>query len=116
MGLLKKDNHSKTYKLIGASIPLWLHHYLSLYCLAKSKTKSEVMKGWVDAWYSQVKPNEPQEKLVQEIIEKIHVEWTSSQKNTPEKTMDEFKKELETEMINRGLNPFQISIILKATK
>jgi len=116
MGLLKKDNHTKGYKLIGVSVPQWLHNYMSLYCLAKNKTKSDIMKGWADAWYTQTKGKEPQEKLVQEIIEKAHTEWQEVQNKTPEKSIEIYKEELESELKCRGMNLFQINIILKAVK
>ena len=116
MGILKRDNHTKGYKLIGVSIPQWLHNYISLYCLAKNKTKSDILKGMLDAWFTQTKPKEPQEKLVQEIIEKANVEWRDLLKKDSGHDIEEFKKELEVEMKNRGLNPFQIGIILKAIR
>jgi protease II len=116
MGILKTYNHTKAFKLIGVSVPLWLHNYISLYCLAKKKTKSDVMKGWIDSWYVQTKAKEPQEKLVQEIIEIINEEWKAVLKHNPEKTIEEFKCELEAEMKNRGFNSLQINIILKAVR
>jgi len=116
MGLLKIDNHTKGYKLIGVSTPLWLHNYLSLYCLAKKKTKSEVIRGWMDSWHTQTSAKEPQEKLVYELIECANEEWKSAQKYTPEKTIEEFKEELKKEMIDRGLNIPQMNIILKGIR
>lgn len=116
MTILKTDNHTKSHRLIGVSVPMWLHNYLSLYCLAKKKTKSDVMKGWIDSWHTQTKAKEPQEKLVQEIIEIINEDWKSVLKHNPEKLLEEYKEELNQEMVNRGLNPFQISIILKAIR
>jgi hypothetical protein len=116
MVLLKRDNHTKGYKLIGVSVPLWVHNYISLYCLAKNKTKSEIMKGWVGAWHDQVKSKEPEEKLVQEIIDMSNTEWAGIKKKTPEKTFVEFKEELEKELVCRGVSIYQIRIILKAIK
>jgi hypothetical protein len=115
MTILKKDKHSASYKLLGVSIPQWLHNYLSLYCLAKNKTKSEVMQGWIDVWHTQTKAKDPQEKLIQEIIGKANVEWAEVSKKT-DKPMVEFKDDLERELKLRGLNPFQINIILKGVK
>lgn len=116
MGILKKDNHTKGYKLVGVSVPQWLHNYISLYCLAKNKTKSDILKGMLDVWHAQIKLKEPQERLVQEIIEKANDEWKDVLRKNPEKTIDEFKAELECELKNRGLNPFQMNIILKAVR
>jgi len=116
MGILRTDNHAKSFKLVGVNVPNWLHNYMSLYCLAKNKTKSDILKGMLDVWHTQIKAKEPQEKLVQDITEKANTEWREVQKKTPEKTIDEFKDELEKEMKNRGLNSMQIGIILKAVK
>lgn len=116
MGILKTDRHTKSFKLVGVSIPQWLHNYISLYCLAKKKTKSDILKGMLDSWHVQTKAKEPQEKLVQEIIEIANEEWKVVLEKTPAKTIVEFKEELNKEMINRGLNPFQINIILKAVR
>lgn len=116
MGILKKDNHNVGYKLIGVSAPGWLHNYMSLYCLAKNKTKSDILKGMLDVWHTQIKSKEPQEKLIQDVIDKANDEWVCVHQKTPGKTIVEFKEELHTEMKNRGLNAFQTNIILKAVK
>jgi dTDP-4-dehydrorhamnose 3,5-epimerase-like enzyme len=70
----------------------------------------------LDAWHTQTKPKEPQEKLVQEIIDKVNVEWVEVRRKNPDKLITEFKDTLSVEMKNRGLNPLQMSIILKAIK
>jgi hypothetical protein len=116
MGLLKIDNHSKGYRLLGVSVPQWLHNYLSLYSLAKKKTKSDIVKGWADAWYSQISSKEPPEKLVYELVEFANAEWELAQKKFPEKTIDEFKDELKKEMVKRGLNIPQMNVILKGIR
>lgn len=113
MAILKTDKHSVGYKLIGVSIPQWLHNYISLYCLAKNKTKSDILKGMLDSWYSQVHAKEPSEKLVQDIIEKANLEWGMLNKKCPEKTIEEFKTELEIELVNRGVGLIQRNTILK---
>jgi len=116
MKILKTDKHNQNYKLIGVSIPLWVHNYISLYCLAKNTTKSDLVKGWIGAWHDQVKSKEPEERLVQEIIEKVNTEWENIQKKTPEVLSETFKVDIEKELTLRGVSIRQIRIILKAIK
>jgi hypothetical protein len=113
MTILKTDKHTTSYKLIGVSIPRWLHNYISLYSLAKNKTKSDILKGMLDVWYEQTKSKEPQEKLVQEIVEKANLEWGIVNKKIPEKSLVEFKTELESELKCRGIGLAQMNMILK---
>jgi hypothetical protein len=113
MGILKTDRHTKDYKLVGVSVPRWLHNYISLYCLAKNKTKSDILKGMLDSWYSQIHTKEPQEKLVQEIVEKANLEWGLTMVKIPEKTLIEFKAEIENELKNRGISVNHMNTILK---
>lgn len=116
MGILRVDNHEKAYKLMGVSIPLWVHNYLSLYSVAKNTTKSNIVRGWIDSWYSQVKDKNPQERLVQEIIDAACKQWGKVKKSNPEMTVLEFKTALEKELHDRGLNYAQIGMITKTLR
>jgi hypothetical protein len=113
MGVLRVRNHKKINKLIGVSIPLWVHNYLSLYSVAKNTTKSNITRGWIDAWYSQVKDRNPPERLIQEIVDTACKQWSKIKKETPEITVLEFKTELEKELMDKGLSSVQIGMITK---
>ena len=114
MKLVRVDNHTKTHKLLGVSVPQWLHNYISLYSLVKNKPKSRVLASILDAWYESAKSRDPQEKLIQEVIERTKNMRKAYFGEHPDNNLQQFKSCLEKELLDKGLNNFQIGIILKA--
>jgi hypothetical protein len=116
MKLVRIDNHAKTHKLLVFSVPLWLHNYISLYSLVKKKPKSRVLSSILDAWYESAKSRDPQEKLIQEVVERTQDMRKVYFAEHPKDNLQQFKNCLEAELKGKGkgLNQLQISIILKA--
>ena len=114
MKLVRIDNHVKTHKLLGVSVPQWLHNYISLYSLVKKKPKSRVLASILDAWYESAKARDPQEKLIQELVENTRGMRKIYFEEHPSDNLQQFKTCLEKELLDKGLNNFQIGIILKA--
>ena len=119
MTIIKPENKRKGYKLIGVMAEPYIHEYLTLYALARDITKSKLYKKMVDAWVATKRAELTDELLLKELVEKINTQRKSDkQKNieTPENVLSskEFKEELQEELLNKGLKPTYVKLIISS--
>lgn len=110
--VLKVPTSRAEHKLIGASLPVRIHAYLTLYSLAKGTTKSKVIKELIEAWITSQREKEPDKTLIEEIIERVNLQWKVEKNTNPGTTFREFKEELKLELEKRGVNDRYVSLIL----
>jgi len=111
--VLAVDRHAASYKVTTITFPTYIFSYMSLYCLAKSKSKSKIIAELVDNWYTAMKEKEPQEKLAQDVIELSIESYKKMKLRNPTYTLIEFREELRKELIERSLNAMQVNVIIK---
>lgn len=113
MPILKVDKRKTEKKLIGAYIPLWLNEYLSLFCLANGYTKSDIIVQLLDVWAAKKSDKVKVRSLVNQVAERLRVEWREARVKDPPTTFDQFKEEVKKELEERGVRPTNIKAILK---
>jgi hypothetical protein len=114
MTVLRVPNKRLAYKLVGASLPPQIHNYLNLYALAKKTTKSTILKELFIEWIKKTKVHAPEMILVDELVERLKLEWKIKEANEGFKDYTSFLQEVSQELIYKGLNEEQIdSILLK---
>lgn len=117
MSVLKESNQRDDYKLVGASLPLQVHSYLTLYCLAKGVSKTKIIKGLLENWIAcQVTTHgtSPAE-LVLCIIKRAGVQW-KARKASGKMSFKEFKESLQAELTEKGVSEDVIASILNGIK
>lgn len=112
MPLLKKNSKRQGFKLLGALLPPWFHHYVSLYSIAKGVTKTEIIKSPLEKWITENYKIEPISKLVNLISNKVKCQWQEKKCHT-ENALVDFKLEIETELETKGVPKNYILQILK---
>lgn len=112
MSLLKESNQRDDYKLVGASLPLQVHSYLTLYCLAKGVSKTKIIKELVENWIAQqTVAHGTTAELVLCIIKRAGVQW-KAKKASGKMSFKEFKESLQKELTEKGVSePIIISIL-----
>ena len=100
-------------KFIGAYFPQWIYSYFVLYALAKGVSKSELTRNIVEEWCNRQKMTNPEETLVQEITQKVKMQYkvdcTDRSKRPPLVT---YKANVKAELRGRGLTAVNIETIL----
>jgi len=112
MPILKIASKRGLYKLVGASLPSWVHSYIASYGMAKGITKTEILKPLLVNWITKQRKDLPDEVLVQEIIERLKSQW-KFESLIPGMTLLIFKNNMEKELIKRGIFPDYIKQIVK---
>ena len=117
MGILKDDmNKREEVKLLGALLPLRLDNYLSVYALAKHVTKTQIVKELLEAWMIAKRVEEPDELLLQAIIERSNQQCNIAKIHNPELALDAFKLQLQRELLNKGISKTYVQLILIKVK
>jgi len=111
--VLGVDKKKKDYKLVGAYLSSWVHSYLTLYTLAKGNTKSNVLKELLETWISQQRTFYTDEELIQEIIQRIEIQWKLERKTNPLASFKKFKEDLRKEFLDKGVKDETVNIIIK---
>jgi len=120
MALLHKPSVREGYKLVGASLPLRFHSYLTLYSIAKDVSKSDIIKqileGWIDS--KPLKIMYVDERiLIQCIVDKVVIQWSIEKSKDAELTISIFMDQLRMEFEDKGIKTNYTRIILnEATK
>jgi len=102
-------------KLVGAYLTPQVSSYLSLYALSKAITKSIIVKDQMDEWYRNTEITNPVKKLIEVIVDNAVYQWKLTNKSPypyPKLDLELFQKNLEVELINKGISDDYISTIL----
>ena len=107
---LKKEREG--YKLLGVSVPIRVHHYLTFYAMAKGSSKSEVVKRLVFDWVTHQKERTPDNLLIQDIVQRINTRWRAEKTSQSPMTFFTFKDLARQELLEKGVNETYVSLIL----
>ena len=113
MPVLKTKSKRGKHILLGASMPSWVHVYLSLYGLAKRTSKSDIIKLLMNDWINRMRVVDNETNLVQEIAEQIHILWATEKRLQKKNTYEEFKEKIESELHRKGIPDNYIRLIFK---
>lgn len=113
MSILKAETTRSNYKLVGVTLPLRVHSYISLYTLAKGSTKAGLFKELIMTWMNEKKETESDKKLIQQITKRIQKNWASLSEKKPDYKLIVFKTDMEQELLSRGIPPNYIELIIK---
>jgi len=94
----KKPRHTFILKLPVESL-----RYLGLYSLAKGLSRTKIIRDVIGDWIDDTTVEEPEEVLIDQVVERVDEVWYSQQKlaksqNEPEPDFNEFMNELEAEV------------------
>ena len=114
MAFLKIVNKRKNYKLVGASLPLWVHVYMTLYSVAKNTTKSQILKAQMNEWVMTHQKKENEQVLIDLIVKKLYTLWATEQSLNRRKklTYERFKSKVARELAAKGIPENFISLII----
>lgn len=104
------------YKLVGASLPPRVHNYLSVYCAAKGKSKSRIIKDLLETWMTKELLQYPPSRLIKEIITKLNADWKWNQVFTKTITFEQFIENTCKELTYKGLQKSEITHIINELK
>ena len=108
MPILKSKSKRENYKLVGVSIPSQDHEFLTLVSLAKGISKTAIIMPF----FNMIK-DDSIETLLQEIIERIKVQWCLEKAKKNPITLSVFKSTLKKEFIRKGVSNTYVNQILK---
>jgi len=103
------------YKLVGASLPLQVHNYLTLFTLAKGSTKSRLLTNIINNWICEQKKSGSEERLIRDIIRRCNILWNKRRKDKG-MSFKAYKEGLCQEFTDKGLTEIQVESILKGLK
>ena len=113
MVILKAHSKKESNKFIGAFLPQWIFSYFAIYTLAKSVSKSEVVREIIECWIKSQRQIVSDEELVKEIIQKVKLEWKLERLTNTSSSLTDFKANLRAELKSRCLDILHIEMILK---
>jgi hypothetical protein len=105
----KKETDSR---FVGVLFDQSLRGYLSLYVLAKDTDKSKVIRSVMENWRVEQQEEDSEQVLIQAIVKKIWDEWLLRRAGYLVITFVNFKKEVEYELMDKGLGKEHIEAIL----
>jgi len=114
MTVIPVSNKRKDYRLVGATLPGWMCSYITLYTIAKGSSKAKIVKGLIDAWITRSRINDPEEKLIEEIITRINDQWQRVKSQGED--FNNFKDALTLELTQKYVLPHHVSMIIKNLK
>ena len=103
-------------KFVGVWLPQQTNSFLSLYALCKGLTKSQIIRGNVNAWVEEIKQDYPVRDLIPVLIGKYQEEWDD--KKRPYKAelpnrFNIFKEDLFVYLDRKGLDETDVSQIVE---
>jgi len=111
MTVLKVTSGRPGYRVVGASLPLQTHNYITLYTLAKGMSKTKILKNLLDDWMSSQKESE--EELIAKIIHRANAQWRIEKaRKRSGKPYNLFIKDLEEELLYKGLSEVYVEAII----
>jgi len=100
-----------TFGFIGAYLYLPVHHYLTLYTLAKEVGKAEIIRGLLEDWMKQQRIKETDLSLIRQIVDRIYKQWHLKKLVNPKEELDDFLEEVEQELVDKGIETKYVVII-----
>jgi len=100
MVLLSKKQDRRGFKLVGASLPVKVHHYITLYTLAKGCSKTKIMKTLLEDWISQ---KDTEQELIAKIIQKVNLQWRVIKTGNKPIPFQEFQETMRLELVAKDL-------------
>lgn len=90
--------------------------YLTLYSLSKNKTKSNIVRSWINNSYTELQEKQSQPDLLKTVISQYQAEWNYLKNIGREDEYEKWIKDLEKKLIYSRLSVQIISQILKKIK
>ncbi len=112
MPVFHTKSKREEYRLVGASLPLEIHGYITLYTLARGFAKSTILKTLLEHWIAQERLTYPDEELIMEAIRRVKLQW-EMRKVRDKISYKQFLVELKEELTKKGLDEKYINMILK---
>lgn len=106
------DHTKKGHKLVGANIPSQVFDYLTLYSIARGKSKSAILNSLIEKWKREDAGIYSIQSLRNDIVSKLIANFKSQTKLN----ISEFKEESERVLHSKGLDEQHITYILKHLK
>jgi hypothetical protein len=116
MILLKAKSKKELSKFIGAFLPRWIFDYFTIYTLAKSQSKSELMRSILEEWIVKQRTTISDDALLDEVAVNVRQQWKLECIGDPNAKLVPFKASLVLELRSRGLSDEQIETIFEDFK
>lgn len=116
MEVLKNSKDQIKKKHVGVYLLPHSHRYMTLYSLAFQTTKNKILSKLVDEWIEKSKKEFPDSELIPKIVNRINVNWKIKKQNGTLLSFIDYKKVVESELMESGINPSYINIILSEIK
>jgi hypothetical protein len=115
MSILKSHSKREVCRFIGAFVPQWVYEYFALYTLAKSESKTEVIRSMFENWIATQRADVVGDDIVllSEVTQQIKQQWKLERLSKNPCSFSVFKNRVKSELNSRGLNPKVIETILK---
>jgi hypothetical protein len=111
------DYHTKNCKMVGVMVPQPIVEYLTLYALSRKRTKSNIVRTWINSSYTELHNQQPKAEIIKIIVSQFQSEWTYLKNTgTDIEEFSNWKKELEKKLIYSRLSVTLINQILKKLK
>ncbi len=110
MRVLRYKQKEDRLKFMGVNLPVSVKKYLTLYALANSVPQSVIIRELLEEWMEE---RVPAEDLVEKIAQTCREHWLQQKKSlrTP---ISKYKKELEAELTEKGIDKEYIDKILES--
>ena len=109
MPILKANAKEKSIRLVGAKMPIWMHEYLTLYALAKSTTKTRVIRYVLENWIRGEREKENDLKLMEEVAKRVNDQRKVQKIPSP---FGDYKTATKQELLISGIRDSYVNIIV----
>lgn len=100
------------FKLVGALLSTEVFSYLTLYAMAKSTTKTIIMRKLISSWMAEQKKKVTDDELIDAIATRLNLHWKAEKTTKPIASSVRFLEEVENELTRKGLEETTIAEIL----
>lgn len=101
---------------MGVHVPPRVYKYLTLYTLATGVTKTDVMMELLDNWINKQGSIQSEKELTTSLAERIQSQWLKVKQKKPRAQFGDFRRNIETELVKKGLEESQVHLILLKLK
>lgn len=108
-----KHRYDKTMKYVGGYLPLHINCYVTLYSLAKGKTKTAIIEEAAELWMKEVVQLHPEKDLIKILGMNAVLEYERAKKEDARLMPSVFAKSLIKELEEKGLTTAIIKEIIK---
>lgn len=109
MVLLSNEKPRKDFRIIGASLPIEMHYYLTLYCLANKCSKSVVLNRLLEDW---IADGDNTVVLVQKINKVVSARWQAIKESKSSMIFSDFLVVMRQELMDKGLDEKYVDAII----